>query len=70
MCIVIYSTGCPKCKVLELKLKQKNIQYKEVTDVEEITKLGIFSVPQLSINGEVLDFGKAINWVNMQEAKK
>ena len=65
--VVLYSTGCPRCKVLEAKLKQKNIEYTEVSDIEEIEKKGISSVPCLGVEEEILDFGSAVKWVNALE---
>lgn len=58
--IKLYSTHCPKCKILETKLKQKNIQYEECNNIEEMLSKGIQSVPVLEIDGKMLDFGKAI----------
>jgi glutaredoxin len=34
--ITLYSTGCPKCKVLETKLNNKNIEFNVNTDVDEM----------------------------------
>lgn len=62
--IILYSTGCPKCNVLKKKLDEKGVQYKLNTSEEDILKLGVLSVPLLSINGRLLDFGKSIAWVN------
>lgn len=62
--IIFYSTHCPRCKVLEAKLKEKNVEYIECNDVEEMEKKKISSVPCLEIDGEIMDFGKAIKWVN------
>ena len=66
MIVTMYSTHCPKCKVLEKKLQQKNIEYNVVTDTLEMGKMGIRSLPVLSVNSELLDFKKAIEWVNKQ----
>ena len=62
--IILYTTGCPKCKVLETKLKQKNVEYSECTNIGEMARRDISSVPCLSIDGEILDFGAAVKWVN------
>lgn len=62
--IIFYSTHCPKCKILELKLKQKSIEYEENNDVDEMLRKGITSAPCLEVDGELLDFGKAVKWVN------
>ena len=62
--VVMYTTNCPKCRVLESKLKDRNIVFSKVTDVEEMRKLGYLSVPKLSVDGKVMDFTEAIQWVN------
>ena len=68
MSITLYTTHCPRCKVLEAKLGQKGISYNEVTNVAEMEKLGIMSVPTLCIDKDdtykLLDFKQSIDWVN------
>lgn len=64
MDIVLYSTGCPKCKVLKQKLDSKSIHYTENNSVDEMLALGITQAPMLSVNGELLAFQKANEWVN------
>ena len=64
MAIIMYSTNCPKCRVLETKLKQKNIQYQIVDNIEKMLELGIKEAPQLSVDGTMMGFGEAIKWVN------
>ena len=36
----LYSTKCPKCLVLEAKLKLKNLDFDLVTDIDEVVKIG------------------------------
>lgn len=62
--ITLYSTHCPRCHVLETKLRQKNIQYQVVDDVDKMLALGIKEAPQLSVDGAMMSFGEAIKWVN------
>ena len=62
--IILYSTGCPKCRVLKSKLSDNGIDYKENTNVGDMIKLGITQVPVLSINGTLYDFKQAVNLVN------
>jgi len=62
--ITLYSTHCPKCNVLEKKLKEKNIIYKEVNDIEAMKEKGYLSVPVLEVNGTSMDFKTANNWIN------
>ena len=64
MSIILYSTGCPKCKVLKSKLMDKDIEFVENNSVEEMTGLGITQVPVLAVNGVLLEFKRAIDWVN------
>ena len=64
--IVLYSTGCPKCTVLEKKLTDKGVSYAINRDVDEMINIGIESIPVLKVNGELLNFADAIKWVNEQ----
>lgn len=65
--VTLYSTHCPRCKVLETKLKQKGIVYTEETDVDKMLAMGLKSAPALKVdNGELMDFGKAIEWIKEQ----
>lgn len=64
--VVLYSTGCPKCMVLEKKLEKKGIEYTVVEDVETISSMGYVSVPLLEVEGKVMEFAEANSWVNEQ----
>ena len=66
MNVVLYSTGCPKCNILKKKLTEKNISYTENQNVEEMIALNINEVPVLSVDGELINFGNAVKWVNSQ----
>lgn len=65
--IILYSTGCPKCNILIKKLQSKHIDYKIVNDTQIMLKKNIDTVPQLEINGKLLNFSEANIWVNQQE---
>lgn len=65
--VIMYSTHCPKCTVLATKLKNKKIEYTEITDLNILEQKGFLTVPQLEINGKILDFKEAVEWVNSQE---
>ena len=64
MKITLFSTHCPKCNVLEKKLKAKNIEYEEVNDVEIMKEKGYLTVPILEVDGESMDFKRASDWIN------
>lgn len=64
--ITLYSTGCPKCKVLKKKIDEKGIKYTVNLSVEEMMTIGITQVPVLCVDGKLLQFKQAVDWVNTQ----
>jgi glutaredoxin len=58
--IKLYSTHCPKCRILETKLKQQNIEFEVIDDEEVMINKGFKSAPKLEINGQILDFPEAM----------
>lgn len=64
MKIVLYSTGCPRCNVLETKLKNKGILFEEVNDEDIMINKGFDSVPILEVDGKPYGFKEAVEWVN------
>lgn len=65
--IQILGTGCPKCQQLaanaELAAKELGIEYEleKVTDLNEITKLGVMVTPALAIDGDVKSVGRVLS---------
>lgn len=66
--VVMYSTHCPKCNVLEQKLNQKNINYGVIDDVNIMIDRGFDFLPILEVDGEIMEFNEAVKWINEQEA--
>ena len=66
--VKIYTTDtCPRCKVLKVKMDAKGIPYESITDVDEIQRIGIMSVPYMQVDdGELMDFATANAWINEQ----
>lgn len=62
----LYSTHCPKCQILEKKMAQKGIEYIEITDTQQMLDMGLKSVPWLEVDGQMMDFNTANQWVNEQ----
>lgn len=66
--IRLYSTHCPRCKAVEMKLDRTGIEYEVVDDPDAVTAFGeahgILEAPLLEVDGEALDFGKAITYIN------
>ena len=65
--IKLYSTHCPKCIMLENKLKQKKVKYEVETSEDKIRETGFSSVPLLEADGKIMEFTEAIAWVNKQK---
>ena len=66
MNVVLYSTHCPKCNVLESKLKQKNIIFEENNDVELMKQKGFITAPVLEVDGIAYSFKEAVEWIGEQ----
>jgi len=63
--ITLFSTNCPKCKMLEMKMTQMGVSFEVNTDVDEMLALGLSSSPALRLDdGTLLDFVAANNWLN------
>ena len=67
MSVVLYSTNCPKCKVLEKKLDSIGVDYTIITDEDLMISKGFSSAPMLEVDGNVMDFGNAIRWAKEQK---
>lgn len=63
MNIILYSTNCPKCKILKSKLDEKKIEYEICTDTELMLNKGFKTVPMLEINSKIYNFTEALNYI-------
>lgn len=63
MNVILYTVGCPKCKVLEAKLREKNISYVEINDISIMQEKGFEFMPILEVDGVVYNFKDAVNWI-------
>lgn len=61
--ITLFSTECPKCRILEQKLNQSNINYTISDDIQEVIDAGFMAAPVLKIDDKYYDFGSAIKLV-------
>jgi hypothetical protein len=62
--IVLYSTGCPKCKILKSKLLNKGISYIEINDVGVMIESGFLEAPVLEVDSRKMNFLEANAWIN------
>lgn len=67
--LILYSNGCPKCRVIKSKLEAKKITFTENNNVEELIPMGIRSLPILKHNDNIMEFCAANTWINQQEAQ-
>lgn len=64
MNVILYSTNCPRCKILKSKLDDKKVIYSIVNDVDKMLSMGMAVVPVLEVDGVRMNFKEAINWIN------
>ena len=62
--VILYSNNCPRCKILKKKLDDNKINYEIIDNVDTMIEKGLSTVPVLEINGRMLDFKEAVEWVN------
>lgn len=65
--VILYSNHCPKCNILIKKLKDKNIEFEEVNDVDLMISKGFMNMPMLEVDDVVIDFSNANKWINERE---
>ena len=63
MKVVLYTTHCPQCVVLENMLKNNNVEYETVTDVKVMRKKGFLSVPRLEVDGKFMNMKESMEWL-------
>ena len=64
--IILYEHGCPRCKVLKMKLDQSGINYETVNDVEKMKEMGFNEAPKLEVDGIIYSFKEAVDWLKGQ----
>ena len=67
--VILYSTGCPQCKVLKDKLDAAGIEYDLVDDQDVMEEKGFMTAPMLEVDGEVMNAVGAFGWLNEQPAE-
>ena len=61
--VIMYTTHCPQCKILEKMLNDKKIEYTQITDIDIMKSKGIQSVPYLEVEGELKNFKESMEWI-------
>ena len=60
---ILYTTDCPRCRVIKAKLNKADIRYSTVTSVDEMVGLGINEVPVLEVDGRRMGFSEALRFI-------
>lgn len=64
MKVTIYTTNCVQCKALESLLKRKSVEFSRCDDVDLMLQMGMTSAPHLEVDGNLMNYGEALKWVN------
>lgn len=62
--MVLYTTGCPRCEMLEKLLNDKGMKYEVCTDKDVMSGKGFETVPMLEVDGKTMNYKDAVRWVN------
>ena len=65
--IKLYSTHCPQCNTLEIKLDRAGLEYEICDDIEVMKACGFKAAPVLETEDGVFNFAQAIKWVNSKK---
>ena len=68
--VVLYTIGCPACQILEKRLDASGIEYRVVTEEKEFDELGIDKFPVLGVNGKLMNYPEANDWVTNNTNKE
>lgn len=66
--ILYHQDGCPQCRMVEVLLDRKNIEYESCKDVKEMKELGITHTPALKVDDKLMQGKEMIIWINQHES--
>ena len=70
MNVILYTTHCPKCKVLTRKLQMAGVEFTESENIQKMLELGFKSAPVLVVDDEVYLFKEACLWADDRRLEK
>ena len=62
--VVLLSTGCPRCKILEMRLKKEGILFDIIDDENKIKEMGFMEVPVLKYGERFMNFKESLDWLS------
>lgn len=68
--MILYThEGCPRCKVIKMKLDKAEIPYECCSDEVKMKDMGLLSVPVLEKeNGDLLRFNEILTFIKEEKA--
>ena len=64
--VILYSTNCPRCRIIEKKLQDIGIEFLLFNDVDAMIAKGFKEAPKLEVDGTIMDFKEANEWIKGQ----
>lgn len=61
--ITVYTTHCPRCKILEKTLLGAGFEFAQCEDVDTMVAMGFQEIPQMEVDGKIYGFKEAIKWI-------
>ena len=61
--VTLFSTNCPKCRVLEQKLIAANVDFYIESNMQEVIDQGFMSAPILKVDDTYYDFKQGVDWI-------
>lgn len=65
--ITLYSTGCPKCNLLERRLTNDKIEFTVSNNIDKLIEMGFQTAPVLQINDQFVEYGEAMKMLKAYE---
>ena len=62
--IIFYTIECPRCMILEKKMKAKGLKYTKVMDTRIFEEKGIDLFPMIEVDDKLLTYLEAIKYIN------
>lgn len=65
--ITLYSTGCPKCSILEKRLTNDGISFNVSNNIDKLINMGFQNAPVLQIGDSFIDYANAMKLLKVFE---
>lgn len=68
--MTLYSTDCPKCKVLEARLTKNGFDFAVSHNIDTVIEAGYETAPVLEKDGKFMSFAESMRWLKSVEKKE